>query len=342
MKKLLGTTAVLLALGLSSSANASLSQLNNLFVFGDSLSDGGNSGLVSQAASGGSFIYPPAPYADGRYSNGPVAVEQLWQSFHPGDTSFRPSLAGGTNYAIGGATSGLANYNSVAAGALAPAYNNLGTAWQLNTFAAQQPVFDPATSLFVVWLFPNDVFNYSLTGQLPGTATGQPGGPGDVSQLIGNGINNIITTVTTLAAYGGRHFLVPNMPNLARTPGYAGNADLANLSLAFDANLALALNALQAAMPTLDIVPFDTDAVFSEVIANKASYGLTETGTACLQDQNCNPNTWLFWDSVHPTARGHQILAEEFREAVVPEPSSMALLAATLFGFAAARARREQ
>lgn len=341
MKKLLGTTAVLLALGLSSSANASLSQLSNLFVFGDSLSDGGNSGLVSQAATGGVITYPPSPYAGGRYSNGPVAVEQLWQSFNPGDTSFKPSLAGGTNYAIGGATSGLANYNAVAAGPLGAAYNNLGTAWQLNTFAAQSPVFDPAKSLFVVWLFPNDVFNYSLTGQLPGTASGLPGAPGDVGQLIGNGINNIIATVTTLAAAGGRHFLVPSMPNLARTPGYAGNSDLNNLSNGFNFNLAQALDALQAAMPSLDIIPFDTDAVFRDVIANKASYGLTETGTACLQDQNCNPNTWLFWDSVHPTARGHEILAARFQSAVIPEPSSMVLLAVTLFGFAAARQRRK-
>jgi phospholipase/lecithinase/hemolysin len=42
MKKLFGMTAMLLALGLSSSANAGLTQLGNLFVFGDSLSDGGN------------------------------------------------------------------------------------------------------------------------------------------------------------------------------------------------------------------------------------------------------------------------------------------------------------
>ena len=33
-----------------------------MFVFGDSLSDGGNSGIVSRAATGGAFTYPPPPY----------------------------------------------------------------------------------------------------------------------------------------------------------------------------------------------------------------------------------------------------------------------------------------
>jgi Phospholipase/lecithinase/hemolysin len=41
-----------------------------LYVFGDSLSDNGN----IPAASG---YRPSAPYADGRFSNGPVAVEYL-------------------------------------------------------------------------------------------------------------------------------------------------------------------------------------------------------------------------------------------------------------------------
>ena len=128
-KKLLGALALVAAMGLPASANASLQTLSDLFVFGDSLSDGGNSGIVSQAATGGAVTFPPPPYYNGQYSNGPVAVEYLWKSYNPGDTSFKPSLAGGTNYAIGGATTGLASYNSVNPNVpppLQPAYDNLG------------------------------------------------------------------------------------------------------------------------------------------------------------------------------------------------------------------------
>ncbi|HNC18355.1 MAG TPA: SGNH/GDSL hydrolase family protein [Accumulibacter sp.] len=341
----MSSVSLALTLGLSSTAHASLQQLSNLFVFGDSLSDGGNSGLLTQAATGGAYTFPPAPYAGGRYSNGPVAVEQLWQLYNPGDTSFKPSLAGGTNYAIGGATSGLENYNSVnpSTGGLAPIFGQKGNAWQLATFAAQNPTFDPATSLFVVWLFPNDVFNWSVTGQLPGTAVGAPGSAGDVSALIGNGINNIIATVTFLAAHGGRHFLVPNMPNLSLTPAFAGSPDLNNLSNAFDANLALALSGLQAAVPSIEIVQFDTNAAFQNLITNKAAYGLTDTSTACLSSPTCDPNTWLFWDGVHPTAKGHALLAAQFK-AAIPEPSSIVLLMTSLlmftFGVAQRRSQR--
>ena len=227
-KKLFGALALVAAMGLPVSANASLQTLSSLFVFGDSLSDGGNSGLVSQAATGGTVTFPPSPYYNGQYSNGPVAVEYLWNSYNPGDTSFKPSLAGGTNYAIGGATTGLASYNSVSSSvppALQPAYDNLGNNWQLNTFAAQAPVFDPVSSLFVIWLFPNDLFNYQATGMTPGTAAGAPGfGPAGVEQLIGNGIQNIVDTVLFLQSKGAQHFLVANMPDLAQTPDGQGQA----------------------------------------------------------------------------------------------------------------------
>jgi phospholipase/lecithinase/hemolysin len=38
-----------------------------------------------------------------------------------------------------------------------------------------------------------------------------------------------------------------------------------------------------------------------------------------------NPDEHLFWDSIHPTARGHEILAEAAL-AVVPEPNTALLV----------------
>ena len=67
-------------------AHAGLQALNQLFVFGDSLSDGGN-----YAGPGGPGTYPPSPYDTTRYSNGPTAVEYLWQAYNPGNTNFKPS-----------------------------------------------------------------------------------------------------------------------------------------------------------------------------------------------------------------------------------------------------------
>ena len=50
-------------------ARAELLEISDMFVFGDSLSDGGNSGLLTQAAAG--VVFPPPPYADGRYIKWP-------------------------------------------------------------------------------------------------------------------------------------------------------------------------------------------------------------------------------------------------------------------------------
>ena len=350
MKKLLAGMALIVAAGLPVAANASLQELTNLYVFGDSLSDGGNSGLVSQQATGGALTFPPPPYYNGQYSNGPVAVEYLWQAYNPGSTSFTPSLAGGTNYAIGGATSGVANYNSVntnVPGFLQPAYDNLGNNWQLQTFTAQHPVFDPATSLFVVWLFPNDLFNYAQTGQLPGTATGSPGGAGTVDQLVANGVGNILTTVQYLASLGAQHFLVPNMPDLGSTPGYIGTpgaAQMTALSSAFDFYLGQGLTALDAALTSAEIVQFDTFGVLNRILANPGAYGFEVTDKACvvnLASGLCNPGNWdkwVFWDSAHPTTSAHALLGREFA-ASVPEPGTVFLLAIALLAMAVSRRR---
>ena len=348
-KKFFGALALVAALGLPASANASLQTLSSLFVFGDSLSDGGNSGLVSQAAQG--YTFPPPPYYNGRYSNGPVAVEYLWKSYNPGDTSFKPSLdcltTCGTNYAIGGATTGLASYNSVNPNVpppLQPAYNNLGNNWQLNTFAAQAPVFDPVSSLFVIWLFPNDLFYYQKTGMTPGTAGGAAGiGPVGIDQLIGNGIKNIVDTVLFLESKGAQHFLVANMPDLAKTPDGYGNPALTALTQAFDFDLAQALTLLDVALTSAEIVQFDTYRFFNDAIADPSRFGFTNTTERCVDNilnGRCNPynNTWLFWDGSHPTTYAHSVLGGEFR-ASVPEPETILLVAIGLLGIFVTRRR---
>ena len=134
LRATLASIALLGSLGLASTANAGLMEISSMFVFGDSLSDGGNSGIVSRAATGGAFTYPPPPYYNGQYSNGPVAVEYCWNLYNPSKPfALKPSLSGGTNYAIGGATTGTENYNSVSptTGPLQPAYYQLGAQWQL-------------------------------------------------------------------------------------------------------------------------------------------------------------------------------------------------------------------
>lgn len=346
MRHLLAALLAASTLVASPPASAALATLSNLFVFGDSLSDGGNSGLLTKGLLPPSG-FPPPPYFNGQYSNGPVAVEYLWQSYNPGSTSFKPSLGGGTNYAIGGATTGLDNYNLInpnVPAALQPSFNDLGLAQQLGQFQAflgGGGTFDPATSLFVVWAFPNDVFWLLTTSQVPLVGphlpdqplTLPPAVPPTPDNLVAQGIGNIVNSIAFLASLGAQHFLVPNMPDLGETPFGLGSADpggLTTLTEGFNDNLELALTALDNLLPTAEIVQFDTFGAFTALQANPGAFGFTDATHACVAfPAECNPNTWLFWDSVHPTTAAHQVLGAMFA-AAVPEPSSLVLVATLL------------
>ncbi|MDO9165944.1 MAG: SGNH/GDSL hydrolase family protein [Rhodoferax sp.] len=317
--------AVSVALLIPLSAHASLQTLSNLFVFGDSLSDGGN-----YSGRGGPGTYPPSPYAGSRYSNGPTAVEYLWQAYNPGDTSFKPSNFGGTNYALGGATTGTFNFNSINPNvppALQPWFAAQGgVASQVAQFAGGcNACFNPADSLFVVWAFPNDVFSNAAFGLPPAT-------------LIADGVSNIANAILALAGEGAQHFLVPNMPDLGATPGFPGNAGLTGLTMAFDAALAAALTALDQAL-SAEITLFDTFSTFKTITQNPGAYGFTNVTDECVKNLAnglCDPDTWLFWDGVHPTTAGHAMLGAQFA-AAVPEPASLWLIIAALLLLAMSR-----
>ena len=88
--------ALSLALLPALAARADLLEISGMFVFGDSLSDGGNSGLRTQAFTGDpSAVFPPPPYAGGRTSNGLTALEQFWNLY--GDGGLQPSPAARTS-----------------------------------------------------------------------------------------------------------------------------------------------------------------------------------------------------------------------------------------------------
>ena len=318
LKALLASSLTLLT---PMAANASLQTLSNLFVFGDSLADGGNYNGPS-----GPGTFPPPPYADSRYSNGPTAVEYLWQAYNPGNTSFKPSNFGGTNYALGGATTGSFNFNSINPNvppSLQPWFASQGgVSNQVAQFSGGcTGCFNPADSLFVVWAFPNDVFSNALFALPP-------------AQLIGDGVSNIVSAVQALALKGAQHFLIPNMPDLGATPDFRGTANAASLSLltqGFNLALAGALSALDQAL-SAEISLFDLYGSLNRVIQDPGHYGFTNVTDKCvanLLNGLCNPDTWLFWDGVHPTTAGHALFGAQFA-AAVPEPASLWLLAIAL------------
>ncbi len=278
---------------------------SEIVAFGDSLSDAGNASIVTLNAQPGpgyaTRSVPLVPFPVGYFTNpqsgsGPAGlwVDQFAADIGVADPS--PALAplGGSNYAVGSATtaSGLASMNN-----------------QVGLFLTNTGGAAPSAALYTFWGGANDIF-----GSLSPTAAA----------------DNIAAQIAAVAAAGGHNFLWLNLPELGDIPGLIGNPVLAatvNLeSDAFNAEWATDLAILQS--HGIDVTGVNINSLFGNILANPGAYGLTNTTSACDLTPNCNPNTFLYWDTEHPTAYADSLVANFADQALnpTPEPASVVLL----------------
>lgn len=312
--------------------SASAAAYTSITVFGDSLSDGGNVNLYTNALIGASF--PPPPYAQ-RFTNGPTAVENLAAGL---GLPLSPSMAGGSNYAYGGAESGLGNYlrvrpnvppiiNQIFSGQ--PAYPDTGVLAQVADFTSAPPAgFGGPDDLVVLWAGSNDLFTV-LETNLAGFIADPAG------TVISPAMNNLAQSVVALYAAGARTLLMPNLPNIGVTPFGLGidPTGFANFSFLFNLFLDATLDSLETTLAGLDIIESDTFSLLNQVVGNAAAYGFTNWTEPCYDGVSAcaNPDEYVFWDTVHPTAHTHAILGAALIQAV-PEPPALVLVSAGLIG----------
>ena len=139
-------------------------------------------------------------------------------------------------------------------------------------------------------------------------------------------IGNIEDDIRSLAAAGATTILVPNVPNLGATPSYLGT-DQEAAATALAAEHAAALNDELGALGDelgVEIVVADFATGFDLLLSDPALFGVTDVTTPCVTSSSDLPAyvtpgtvcseeeqaTRLFWDSVHPTSIGHELLAE--------------------------------
>lgn len=336
ISKTLRRLALAAGLALPAAASAGYSQI---YVLGDSLSDVGNieAAYAPIVAANGGVPLPilaapgtPSAYAPNRASNGPIWIDAFAGAF--GFTSVA-SLNGGTNYAFGGARTDNQLYNPVI-----PDF--LGLLQQRDALLATRPALDP-DALYVVWGGANN---------LQDILTGRPRADG-TPQSVGQTVADLGLIIDSLAAAGASHFLVPNAPNIGLVPrlrerGQAAVAFGTLLTEALNDGLATLIDSRRQA--GLDILDFDTAGFLAEVVANPASYGLSNVTERCYTGDDLNfngsgsicadPASYLFWDGIHPTATGHALLAQAMLQHI-PEPAETGLLLAGLAA-AACNSRR--
>jgi phospholipase/lecithinase/hemolysin len=321
--------AALIFCVLPSVASAQIPQFDSLFVFGDSFADNGN--IFIQSKFQGVDPAPPPSvsphraYFNGRFSNGYVEFEYLWQSLTgkspAGRDALKPVLAfpslnkgvGAIDFAFGG--TGTDYIDQTPGGMWSP-----GLKGQVELFRAALRGHKPSDrALYAIATGANDYrvdpFNV----------------PMDPAQVVGN----IEASIVTLYQLGARNVMVFDLPDLGLIPANADDPAAATyISMVHNGLLYARLTALQARFPKLHLMTVKLDPLFHQLIGPLLPIPAIETVapgmSACLfiDPSLChdvpewifNANLGiLFWDVVHPTTEAHHYLADYLYDQLVQE-----------------------
>src|SRR5882724_1136420 len=274
MKRTLAAFFSLLVLCHALSASA----FDAIVAFGDSLTDTGN--------------VPSEPYLhfDGRWSNGPLWVEQL--SVRLG-FPYNPS----NNFARSGAQTGDA----------------------LGVVTRYVPSGDISNTLFVVWAAGNNFLQEYKTYWFNDAGW---------SQFTTQSANDLSNAVVNLQSKGARYILVPNtvdvttIPLLNRLPSFL-RSYLQSKVKNFNSKLSKSLVALRTTYP--DITIYSSDIYLGEktILRNYKADGFKKKSPDALSDVRLLDKSfdgpgakYVFWDPIHPTTKAHGIIADWFYAAL--------------------------
>ncbi|KTD66098.1 GDSL family lysophospholipase PlaA [Legionella spiritensis] len=291
----------LLALFFASLVSAT--PLKNIVIFGDSLSDNGNLYEYMQHE-----IPQSPPYYEGRFTNGPVWVERLVDSYYPNQ-----GAAHLLDYAFGGA--GVADES-----------DNDDILFTLKRevdsyLLAHQDKADES-SLFIVWIGANNYLSI----------------PDNADQRIAAVNAGIANNLARLARAGAKHVLVLNLPDLGQTPMarlFEEEERLSYFSSQHNEALASTLAGLRQRYPDVQWLEYDVNHLLNNILADPERYGFSNTVDTCFDAivdkpsqqsilkmvRHIRPNNkdeelcaaYLFFDPVHPAAPAHQLMANDAR-----------------------------
>ena len=313
---LIATTFAALAAGCSGTESvrqdSGAAAISRVIVFGDSLSDSGaahalTGRMLAEKFSGAfAFPAPASAYPRGHWSNGPTAVSHF--------ATLLPAPI--DNYALGGATTGRALYDSAAG--TPPLFDRWfakdggGVQGQIARYLAdrmQAAARPERNALFVIFASWNDYFRFS-DYKLPGT-------PVDVADQA---VANLRTAFESLHGAGAKRFLFVNSPSAPVLGKLQDNVRFDQFKRRFNGGLAALAAELATAHRDVEITLFDAYAADRAILAEAAKYGFSTADTPCQPvfsvprppPPPCtDPDRHYYWDELHPSARAHQLLGIE-------------------------------
>ena len=275
--------------------------LQNAIVFGDSLSDNGNLWEYMERR-----VPISPPYYKGHFSDGPVWVEYLMESFYP-----RNSRKHLIDFAFGGAGISEENDDSTL----------FTLKHEVDVYLLAHQKASP-NSLFIVWIGAN---NYLAL-------------PDEVESTVIRVTQGINKELERLAQSGAKYVLVVNLPDLGKTPmarEFDAEEQLSTLTLEHNKALNNAVTLLKAKYPNVTWISFDAHESLDNIIAEPAKYGFTNATDTCYEAMIDKPSQqflvkmaarkpaftfqsncrgYVFFDPVHATARTHSVMAQQVRD----------------------------
>jgi outer membrane lipase/esterase len=296
----------------------------SIVIFGDSLSDTGNVAHLTYDKYGVRVPGPYADYTDGRFTDGDDTIPAAQKYFGvwieqfaamlPAKPIILDSLDGGTNYAYGFAFTGKGtSVLTLSPTSLSVNVNNIGQ--QITDYLATRPVISSRT-LFIVWGGANDLLNATSVDDVIKADT------------------NELTNVQRLIDAGATQFIIPNLPPLGLIPRLNGiPADSVAATAAtvlFNQLLKTGLGILHDLNfeKHLEFVQLDVFSLFNQIVASPESFSLANVTTSSQDLPAVDPDTYLFWDDLHPTTRGHNILALKAFQEIPAQPCENLIRAA--------------
>lgn len=256
LKKLLGIFCLCLSL---TAIAAEPKVFKHMTVFGDSLSDNGNLYKLTFH-----MVPKKPPYFEGRFSNGPVWLENVLRTYW----GVTPSLdAKATavqkrlnDYAVGGAGAILSEKEILPY-----------TLWtELTEFLVRDNGNNIDSTLFMVWIGGN---NYLRA-------------PENVDEITTDVVSGVEKGINRLIKHGAKMIVVGNLPDLGRTPEaerYETKELSHKLSVMHNAKLESMYNRLKQDNPNVNLVFMDVFSLFNDALTNPSAYGLSDIEHPCYE-----------------------------------------------------------